>query len=1182
MKLKITLLCCLGFAAVLNAQLSQTGDIAFVGWNADGDDDVAFVTFKDIEPGTTIYFCDSEWNGSGFGTDEGDFTWTSPATTIAAGTVISINSLSASISPSLGTITLNNAGGLSSTSDALFAFLGTAPRTATTLLAAISNSASGFGTLDGSGLSLGTTAILLTEGVDIANYKGPRTGLDISGYLAQLGSATQWDEEDTAADDQANGTVPDLPFDGTMFTVANTDGTAPSVASAQVSSQTAVTVVFSEEVTEAEAEDVANYAFSPALPVTSIVYDNTLHSVVITHGAFVQGTAYTLTISGISDIAQNEMAEFTSADLFYNTLSARLVFSEIMYNAPSDNSNQLEFLEIYNSSAAAIDLGGIKVKDETNFVFTFPQMQVASHAVVLLATDKASAEAFYGQTFLDLPQPISNALGNGGELLQILNSTDTVISSVAYDDAAPWSTAPDGNGPSLELLNPAGDLNDGNNWAPATNLIGQSLGLNVYASPGTFTPVASSAISFDSEYVFVDENAGTAAVNISISNASPSEVTADVSVLSGIGTAIAGTDFTFAPQTITFPANSVTPVTLSVALTDNTVAGNDTFFVLKLDNATGAGLGGITTKTVYILDNEDATPVASGALDISYLSSYLVDPAGSSEIVAHDPVSQRLFVVNSTATKLAILDFSNPEAITQVAMIDMTAYGIGATSVSFRNGLVAATVQGADYGNGKVVFMDENGENIHVVEAGVLPDMVTFSPDGTKVLTANEGEPKPDYSIDPEGSVSVIEVGGGLSSITQANVTNINFNAFDSQIETLKASGVRIFGQGSSVSQDLEPEYVTVAADGQTAWVTLQENNAIAVINLATNVVTDIVPLGTKDHSLPQNALDTSDQSGQVFMANWPIKGFYMPDGIANYTVDGVQYLVTANEGDARDYDALAEESKVGDADYVLDPTIFPNADILKKNTNLGRLVVTNQSGDIDGDGDFDEIDSFGGRSFSIWNATTHAQVYDSGSDFERITAADPVYGPLFNASNDNGNFKNRSDNKGPEPEGVTIAEIAGHKYAFITLERIGGLMAYDITNPATPVFVSYKNNRTATGGDLGPEGIIYIKPENSPNATGLIVLANEVSATISVYKINNDQLSTTDLNGTNSFTVYPNPVKNGQVFFSKPVDVQLFDISGRLVAQKDNASNLEVSGFAKGIYVVKTAEGYSQKIIIQ
>ena len=237
-----------------------------------------------------------------------------------------------------------------------------------------------------------------------------------------------------------------------------------------------------------------------------------------------------------------------------------------------------------------------------------------------------------------------------------------------------------------------------------------------------------------------------------------------------------------------------------------------------------------------------------------------------------------------------------------------------------------------------------------------------------------------------------------------------------------------------------------------------------------------------------------------------------MPDAIASYSAGGQTYLVTANEGDAREYNGLTEVLRLGAAGYVLDPVVFPNAAALKVPLNLGRLNVTNASGDTDGDGDFDEIHTFGSRSFSIWNASTGALVWDSGDDLELITSKHPVYGPLFNASNANNTLKNRSDDKGPEPEGVTVAQIFGRTFAFVALERIGGCMVYDITDPTSPIYVDYKNTRTigAYGGDNGSEGIIYISRQNSPTGLPLIILANEVSSTLSFFTVNTSVLDVT------------------------------------------------------------------------
>ena len=91
--------------------------------------------------------------------------------------------------------------------------------------------------------------------------------------------------------------------------------------------------------------------------------------------------------------------------------------------------------------------------------------------------------------------------------------------------------------------------------------------------------------------------------------------------------------------------------------------------------------------------------------------------------------------------------------------------------------------------------------------------------------------------------------------------------------------------------------------------------------------------------------------------------------------------------------------------------------------------------------------------------------------------------------------------------------------YAFIGLERIGGVAVYDISNPLAPVFVDYVNNRDLTqpvslevegedvsnpaAGDLGPEGLLFIKAEDSPNGKPLLVTGNEISGSTTVLEIN-------------------------------------------------------------------------------
>ncbi|MUG92488.1 calcium-binding protein [Scytonema sp. UIC 10036] len=887
---------------------------------------------------------------------------------------------------------------------------------------------------------------------------------------------------------------------------------------------------------------------------------------------------------------------------------------------------------------------------------------------------------------------------------------------------------------------------------------------------------------------------------------------------------------------------------------------------------------------------------------------------GAAEIPAYDRDSQRLFVVNADSVTVDVLDLSNPSNPTKLFSIDAEAFGGSANSVAVKNGIVAIAVESDNTQEpGKAVFVDVNGNFLNAVSVGALPDMLTFTPDGKKVLVANEGEPNDDYTVDPEGSVSIIDISCGVENLTQDNVTTADFQAFNSKLQELRSAGVRIFGPNASVAQDLEPEYIAVSPDSKTAWVTLQENNALAVVDIETGAVTDILPLGFKDHnaspslqtfffdeaSLPvigtteskgdiklsgfsglyfeginpetgnlqflthldrgpddgedrngnrifllpnlqpqlvrfeldknagtlevteriflktqdgtpltglpnlrgldpdtpadpngnllgfdplgadlegvvrapdgtywaadeyrpaiyhfqadgtlieryvpqglpsevgtpalpevynlrqpnrgfeaiafqdgkvyaflqsplnnpsarqtattrilefdpvtkttvgeylyiqddigrgsdkigdavaldktgeflvierdsgfgddsiknvyrinlanatnlqklsdsvlasgetidsltpaqlaqkgitpaskelyadlaelgygftdkpeglalvnpttiavlndndfgltdvpiglglvslNNALDASDRDGAINIRNWPINGIYQPDAIAPFEIHGQTYLITANEGDARDYDAFSEQKRV--KDLKLDPTAFPNAKALQADDALGRLYVTSTLGDTDGDGDYDELYSFGGRSFSIWDSQGKL-VYDSGDEFEQIAAQ--LFPQEFNSNNtSNGTFDNRSDDKGPEPEGVVTGVVGDNTYAFIGLERIGGVMVYDISKPTSPNFIQYINPRdfsvqfdvdedgdpdptteqVIAAGDLGPEGLVFVSANNSPNGKPLLVVANEVSGSTTIFEID---------------TLQPHAVSSNSVFPSQP-----------------------------------------------
>jgi hypothetical protein len=476
----------------------------------------------------------------------------------------------------------------------------------------------------------------------------------------------------------------------------------------------------------------------------------------------------------------------------------------------------------------------------------------------------------------------------------------------------------------------------------------------------------------------------------------------------------------------------------------------------------------------------------------------------AAEIPAFDPASDRLFVVNAEAGTVDVIDVQDPTRPTEVAVLDTP----GANSVAVRDGLVAVAEQAEDpQAPGTVVLFDAATlQKLGQVTVGALPDMVTFTPDGSTLLVANEGEPEGYLpgQVDPEGSISVIDVSGGVP--TQADARTAGFGAFDDRADELRAEGVRLFGFGATVSQDLEPEYIGVDHRSRTAWVSLQEANALAVLDVRTATVTDVVPLGFKDHAAPGNELDPSDRDGGIAIAGWPVKGMYMPDSIDTYTHRGRTYVVTANEGDAREYDGYAEEERV--KDLVLSPDVFggPAAvDALQADAAIGRLTTTTTS-PVDEQGRLTEIHVFGGRSFSIRDADG-GLVYDSGSDLERLVAE--RLPEEFNSDNaENDSFDSRSDNKGPEPEGIEIGRIAGRTYAFVGLERVGGIVVYDITDPARVSLVDYVNTRDfdtdleSNGSDSGPEGLVFVAEEDSPTGRPLLVVGNEVSGTTTLYEV--------------------------------------------------------------------------------
>lgn len=615
-----------------------------------------------------------------------------------------------------------------------------------------------------------------------------------------------------------------------------------------------------------------------------------------------------------------------------------------------------------------------------------------------------------------------------------------------------------------------------------------------------------------------------------------------------------------------------------------------------------------------------------------------------SEISAYDPATSKIYSTRSDVAGIMVSQIT-AMGIDSVDFIDLSAFG-EPTSVDFKNGVLAVAIPNANPQlNGTVLLASTATTplSFNQITVGALPDMVKFSPNGNYLVVANEGEPNDDYTVDPEGSVSVIDLSSGVATATVNNATFSAFNlsyqqgfegasdnwnytiapatynvsgdvwATVSALSSITPSeGAQFFGaqdlenpngggafphtidfdaidvsivggtkeltfsyytigydatdslgyylefdngttwsnytalskntlawdtvtvtvptsanyvrlriaavqngagdyagfdnfqlnmnpypgmklQKGSVAQDLEPEYVAINSTSTKAYVVCQENNAFAVVDIATATVDTIIGFGFKDYSVTNNWIDASDQDGiDGNFKQWDnVYGMYQPDAITIQTIGGVDYIVSANEGDARDYAGFSEEVRV--SSLTLDPTAFPTASTIQQNTELGRLKVTTSLGDTDGDGDYDELYSYGARSFSIWT-TDGTLVYDSGNEFGKILAEKF---PDNYASN-------RDDDKGSEPESISVMEISGKTFAFIGLERATGVMVYDITDPANAFFVNYYNKN---GVDRSPEGLLTIAATDNPANQNILVSTNEsfgsYGGSISLYNIN-------------------------------------------------------------------------------
>ncbi|CAM9235769.1 unnamed protein product, partial [Laminaria digitata] len=402
---------------------------------------------------------------------------------------------------------------------------------------------------------------------------------------------------------------------------------------------------------------------------------------------------------------------------------------------------------------------------------------------------------------------------------------------------------------------------------------------------------------------------------------------------------------------------------------------------------------------------------------------------------------------------------------------------------------------------------------VQILTTGYRPDMVIFTPDGRRILTANEGRAL-DYlkaDNDPVGSVSIFK--RQWSTKTYEEACEVGFEKYDNPYRTrmLTDRGMRVGGEDfTTFSMDMEPESIAVTENSETAYVTLQarcesetcphENNAVVKIDIEGCEVNCMFPLGYKEWGNGVK-FDASDKDDEINLQDWPqVKGMYQPDSIKTFNTGGTRYFITANEGnerlfgDDKDSEYFSDEIRVQDlaVELGMDATVWPYDE-----TNLGRLKVTTAA---PFNGDMNELYTFGGRSISIFDGNSGDLVWDSGDLMENYIADhENGFSEIFNSKGGKKSFDEYSDDKGPEPEGLAITEIDERIFVFVGLASTGGWMCWDVTNAEAPIFQSYANSYEE---DVSPESGAIIPAEDSPSGKALLVGAYEASNTLAVFEI--------------------------------------------------------------------------------
>ena len=1135
------------------AHALSPGDIAVIGYNTQGtpSDSFTIVTLADLPAGTVFYVNDNEIATAGGGTftelNEGEASFTVKAgQTISAGTVITLPWGAAAVSTTTYDFSVTTGAGLGNNNDEIHIYEA-ASISATTPTKFIFSAK--IGTSPSSlpaGLTAGTTFISPTGSASRYKITGATYSGTSSELLTAIGNiATNWEAvapvNTTDWTFSFGGAPPSntltLSVSPASFSESATNPAATgTVTRSVVDANPLVVTLTSPDTTEvtvpANVTILANQA-SSTFDVTA-VDDSTPDGnqiVTLTASAAASSTGnFAVTVQDDSDTLPATALQ--TGDIAFTSFNAdRDAIAFVALDAIPQG--EVIYFNDNEWNGSAIGAGGAFNTGEGVVTWTSPVGGVAAGTVVVI-------DFYDSSTLISASVGTVTGISSLGATDESIyayqgistSSPSTFLAFIAnHNDGTPDSIANTGltSGTTAVFLTNSADYADysGSRFSETAfsgylSLIGDVAtkwtvdvgGDGALVAPAStafslFSP-GSATVDIAATVAAAEANSGTTPLTFAVTRtADTTAFTVNYAVTGG--TATSGTDFTaHASGTLTFAVGGALSQIITLDILGDTVIESNETVIITLSNlvqVTGTVALGNATGTGTIT-NDDSVPVsflASGAITSTLKSSITL---GGSEIPAFDPASKRAFA--SSGVGIQVVNLADTAAPVQLTTIVPSALGVSGltsndvSSITVRKGtggnpsiLAAAIINSPTTSNGHVVFLNAaTGALIGSAVVGAVPDHIAFTPDGTKLLCCNEGELAGATATIPDaamGTVSIIAVdSAGLPGVVQT----ADFSAYDAPatIASLKAAGVRFFGAGVP-STDFEPEYLAISPDGIKAMVTLQEANALAILDIATATFTSVTALGEKDFSTGRHDFSDRDAAGASNLVNPttgnPVFGLYMPDAIASYQVGGLTYYVTSNEGDDRnDFLTPDETTTVSNASYNLDDATFPNETALKNQASLGRLTVSNATGlrgDTDGDGDIDKILSLGGRSFSILDSTG-ARIFDSGDMVEMIVASQ------FPAQFDD----SRSDNKGPEPEGVTVAKIGARTFAFVGLERSHMVLAFDVTNPLAPTF--------ATGfqrtGDLNPEGMVVVEAADSPSGKPLLIVSSEVSNTLTVFEI--------------------------------------------------------------------------------